>query len=473
MRRRSTTPFALAAIALAAAACAASAAAHHDSDPGEQRVSESVGEVGTSVVRHGDPVGRFKAGADERASVSSAAPSFQAALPAACPITDKTVDDTNNSPYGNPTPAIKVIYAHPVDVGNRLGTYGPVIQAGVKAISDFAAGESGGALSLRFDIGTYEGPHCVDIQRVTLPQTSAYYAGIPDLAFSRVGNDVYARLGPQPGKRNFLIYADGVGPAGIGGEAEGLIGPGFDHPAGTLQNQGGLFAIAFGRGGSDFFGSGAAFPPGQTSRTHLEIALHEASHNLGAVQQSAPNSSGTNGIGSPAGHCNDQYDLMCYEDGGSGVLFVDSNCDGDASLPADPYGPDFQAWDCNKDDYFAVNPPGGSYLDTHWNLANSVFLCAFAACAPPDQQAPNTRITKQPRKKTTKRKIKIKFTVTERSQTTCQVDRRRPRACQSPFKFKVKRGRHKIKVGATDAVGLVDQTPATAKFRVVKKRKRR
>lgn len=80
--------------------------------------------------------------------------------------------------------------------------------------------------------------------------------------------------------------------------------------------------------------------------------LHELGHNLGAVQNSAPNTTG-------AGHCIDGRDIMCYNDGGpraagysSGVCAV-------------------QVFDCGKDDYFNLQPSPGSYLSKKWNLGST------------------------------------------------------------------------------------------------------
>jgi hypothetical protein len=461
-RKRWISPL-VAAVALAA--CASPALADHGAGSSATVADETIAGVEGDVARHGDPRAEFKAGADE-ATPAEDELTLESALPATCPIVDRTVDDNSNTPYGPAAPVIKVIYAHPVNVGNRLSTYGPVIQAGAKAITDFVSSESGGQLSMRFDIGTFEGPHCVDIQRVALPQTAAFYSSSADDAFEKVANDVYARLGPQTGPRNILIYADAVVPAGLGGVGEGLLMSPYDAPSSAaVHNSGGLFAAVFGHGGTDFFGSAVGFPTGETSRQHLELALHEVSHNLGAVQFSAPNSS-------LAGHCNDSYDLMCYDDGGvAGPPFEDPNCDGDLAAPPDPYGPDFQAWDCNKDDYFSVSPAPASYLDTHWNLADSAFLCDFASCAPPDRQPPQLTITREPKNKTAKRKVKIEFRVTERSAVRCQLDEREPRTCDRSFKTKVKLGRHEIEVTATDAVGLTDTSPPSVKFKVVRKRK--
>lgn len=79
---------------------------------------------------------------------------------------------------------------------------------------------------------------------------------------------------------------------------------------------------------------------------------HEVMHALGGVQPSAPN-------GTRNHHCVDEYDRMCYADGDPKPLrYV---------CPKDHE----QLFDCNGDDFFHTSPPPGSYLATHWNVANS------------------------------------------------------------------------------------------------------
>lgn len=85
------------------------------------------------------------------------------------------------------------------------------------------------------------------------------------------------------------------------------------------------------------------------------VEAHELLHTLGGVQATAPHA--TN-----AGHCWDEYDSMCYADGG-----------GFAMQQVCPPEREF-FFDCNSDDYFSTYPDPGGYLDGHWNSANSRFL---------------------------------------------------------------------------------------------------
>lgn len=94
-----------------------------------------------------------------------------------------------------------------------------------------------------------------------------------------------------------------------------------------------------------------------------EIFLHEVGHNLGAVQDSAPHSS-------EWGHCFDESDVMCYDDGGP--YFTDGGSLVSVCL-AMPSG--MPVWDCGADDYYDGGTPApGSYLDDHWNLVDSGWL---------------------------------------------------------------------------------------------------
>jgi hypothetical protein len=88
-------------------------------------------------------------------------------------------------------------------------------------------------------------------------------------------------------------------------------------------------------------------------------AAHELMHNLGGVQDSAPNSS-------KYGHCIDEYDVMCYVDGPGVVMQVKDACKDRETFES--------RFDCNNDDYFHPSPPAGSYLASRWNTANNWFL---------------------------------------------------------------------------------------------------
>jgi len=79
---------------------------------------------------------------------------------------------------------------------------------------------------------------------------------------------------------------------------------------------------------------------------------------------------------------------------------------------------------------------------------------------------PQTRITKHPKRRTTKRRATFGFTSTAAGSTfQCKLDRRPWRACTSPERVRVKPGRHVFRVRAIDTAGNRDQTPAKAVWR--------
>ena len=88
-----------------------------------------------------------------------------------------------------------------------------------------------------------------------------------------------------------------------------------------------------------------------------------------------------------------------------------------------------------------------------------------------DRTAPKTKVKQGPKKKTTKRKAKFKFSASESATFTCALDKATPKACSSPYKKKVSFGKHKLAITATDSVGNVATKPTTYKWKVVKKKK--
>ena len=95
------------------------------------------------------------------------------------------------------------------------------------------------------------------------------------------------------------------------------------------------------------------------------VAAHELGHNLGAVNNNAPNGSGL-------AHCVDEWDVMCYKDSSSTVIVT--RC---ADRAHD------QRLDCNHDDYYHTNPAAGSYLANNFNVADNLFLIKGPGTGPP------------------------------------------------------------------------------------------
>ncbi|MFN8151088.1 MAG: choice-of-anchor Q domain-containing protein [Solirubrobacterales bacterium] len=85
-----------------------------------------------------------------------------------------------------------------------------------------------------------------------------------------------------------------------------------------------------------------------------------------------------------------------------------------------------------------------------------------------DATAPTTKLGKV-KKKTSKRKLKVKFSSEAGATFECRVDSKPFKACTSPYKTKkLKPGKHTIEVRAGDAYGNVEAKPAKAKFKVLR-----
>lgn len=89
-------------------------------------------------------------------------------------------------------------------------------------------------------------------------------------------------------------------------------------------------------------------------------------------------------------------------------------------------------------------------------------------CIPPD-----TVLKRGPAKKIftarSKAKVKISFFASEPGTVTCKLDKGKAKACGDKFKARVKPGKHKVKITASDHAGNVDPSPLVVKFRVVRK----
>ncbi len=127
----------------------------------------------------------------------------------------------------------------------------------------------------------------------------------------------------------------------------------------------------------------------------------------------------------------------------------------------------------------------GQSVIFRWRLSNDSTNTAFEhgwyiddirvySCANlpvPDTTPPETTIDSGPKKKTTKKKAKLKFSANEPATFICKIDKKDFKPCSSPSKFKAKKfAKHKVLVQAVDLAGNTDPTPAKRKWKRKHKR---
>ncbi|MEV7024525.1 fibronectin type III domain-containing protein [Kitasatospora sp. NPDC093558] len=239
-------------------------------------------------------------------------------------LTDQSVVCDGNGDSGN---RVQVVYAHGPG-RNRYAQYVASFRkwaAETDAIYLASAQETGGVRHIRFATAADCTPTVLD-------------AELPDAAMAEFSamNAALAQKGFNRKDRKYMVFADANVYCGIG-TFNGDERPGQDN----LSN----FGPSYGRSDSGCW--------------NAHTAAHELGHNLGAVNNSAPNSS-------KGAHCVYDWDLMCYSDY--------------------PYYPQMKTvcpdrahsdrLDCTHDDYYSTDPKPGSYLASHWNVANNRFLIA-------------------------------------------------------------------------------------------------
>ncbi|MFC5641041.1 RICIN domain-containing protein [Kitasatospora cinereorecta] len=243
---------------------------------------------------------------------------------------------------------VQVMYVHGPGQ-DRFAQYLPSFQkwaADTDVIYNASAQETGGVRHVRY----VTQPDCtVSVLNVEVPAAALQEFGAM--------NDALAKQGYQRKDRKYMVFADAQVYCGIGTFA------GDERPT---QNNLSNFGPSYGRTDSGCW-SGST-------------AAHELGHNLGAVNNSAPNSS-------KGGHCVDEWDIMCYSD--------------------TPYYPQMQIHcpdrshddrlDCNHDDYYNTAPKAGSYLTTHWNVADNQFLINGNGSNPNPNPTPTPTPTPTPK----------------------------------------------------------------------------
>ncbi|HEU4421390.1 MAG TPA: RICIN domain-containing protein, partial [Pilimelia sp.] len=220
---------------------------------------------------------------------------------------------------------VQVLYVYEAGTASRYSQYLASFRtwaAGVDAIYNASAQDTGGIRHLRY-VTTAD---CqIDVAEVQVPAGALVTFNATITALKNLG---YKRT-----DRKYVLFADAKVYCGIGTFTSDAS-PG----SGNRNNRG----PSYGRSDAGCWTA--------------SVAAHELAHNLGAVLNSAPNSS-------KAGHCTDDYDVMCYKDAPGTVVRV-----------VCPERAKDKRLDCNHDDYYHTDPSPGSYLATHWNVASSDFL---------------------------------------------------------------------------------------------------
>jgi hypothetical protein len=239
----------------------------------------------------------------------------------------QTAAETVCTGDGTTGPRVQLVYANITGRTDRYASYAASFQtwaSAMDAVFDRSAAETGGSRRVKF----VHDAACKPI--VTKTTLSVAAANDFDTTVSELEGKGFNR-----NDRKYIVWVDANVYCGIGQIYS-------DDRAGQNNY-------------NNVYGLISRVDNGCWGVVGQSVEAHELMHNLGGVQDSAPNAT-------IYSHCTDESDRMCYADG-SGEPLVQRCVSGHENT-----------FDCNHDDYFSTAAPTGSYLATHWNVANSVWL---------------------------------------------------------------------------------------------------
>ena len=238
---------------------------------------------------------------------------------------------------------VSVLYVHATGAPNRIDHVADDIRrdvAEVEAMVVDSAAAQGGRRHVRWETEAAGTGRPVRVRTVAVPP--------PDLEDLLSTVTALADRGYDRADRRYALYVDDDHYCGIATMPRDEQ-PGPDNAANRRSGYARVDRACWNRGDTGGYATMA----------------HELFHTIGAVLPDAPHA--TRG-----GHCTDEWDPLCYDDGSGGHMWVRCRSGGGS---ADVFN---RQLDCGADDYFALAPPKGSFLATRWNTANSPYLGTMA-----------------------------------------------------------------------------------------------
>lgn len=232
-------------------------------------------------------------------------------------------------------PAYQLVYARPSDRADRSAEVASLLRREAYRASAFIDAE---ARALMPTAGRRLRMVCDGTGEASVLNLSLSALGTATGAdFGAVVNQLVAAGLDNPSsstsQRRYIVFYDAPNAAGAAGV--GHYSTTTTAGSASSQNRGARYAMEFSWS--------------STRAPHWDVLLHEVGHTIGAVSDTAPDTSG-------AGHCNDGNDTMCYGDGGPAAAYATTSCA-------------YERFDCDADTYWHPAPAAGTYLAANWNPA--------------------------------------------------------------------------------------------------------